>query len=121
MTLRVALGVAAGFLAGVLLVAILGGAQPAGPTATVTVTTPGVGGSDSGGGTVITKTVVPDLRGQPLDVALERLARAGFEADVEGGGLFGVIDESNWEVVSQDPSGGFHEQGSSVRLDVDRR
>ena len=116
--MRVALGAAAGFLAGVLLVAALGGAQPAGPTATVTVATPAPG---SGGGTVITKTVVPGLVGQRLDVALERLARAGFEADVEGGGLFGIVDESNWEVVAQDPTGGFLEQGSSVRLDVDRR
>lgn len=118
MSLRVALAAAAGFLAGVLLVAVLGGAKPAGPTATVTVTTPAPG---SGGGTVITKTVVPDVRGQPLPLALERLARAGFEAEVQGGGLFGIIEEDNWKVVRQRPAGGFLEQGSTVRIDVDRR
>ena len=119
MSLRVAIAAAGGFLAGVLLIAVLGGAKPAGPTATVTVTAPAPGAG--GGGTVVTKTVVPDVVGERLDAALERLARSGFEADVQGGGLFGVLEESNWLVVAQDPAEGFHEQGSSVRVEVDRR
>lgn len=115
--MRTAIAAAAGFLAGVLLVAILGGAKPAIRETTVTVAKP-----VTTGGTVITKTLVPDLVGQPLDVALDRLARAGFEADVEGGGLFGVIEEDNWEVASQSPEpGGYLEQGSSVGLEIDRR
>ncbi len=64
--------------------------------------------------------MVPDVVGQRLDVALERISRAGFEADVEGGGLFGVVEDANWEVVAQAPREGFLEQGSRVQLEVDR-
>lgn len=115
--MRAAIAGAGGFLAGVLLVAILGGAKPVIRETTVTVSRP-----VTTGGNVITKTLVPDLVGQPLDIAMDRLARAGFEADVDGGGLFGVIEEDNWEVVEQSPSpGGYLEQGSSVSLRIDRR
>lgn len=120
MSLKVAIGAAAGFLAGVLLVAALGGAKPA-RTATVTVTTPAASGQRPGG-TVITKVRVPELVGQRLDVALDRLTRSGFDPDVEGGGLLGVVVEANWEVVAQDPApGGFLEQGSTVRVEIERR
>ncbi|HYF26076.1 MAG TPA: PASTA domain-containing protein [Baekduia sp.] len=115
--MRTAIAAAAGFLAGVLLVAILGGAKPAAPTVTVTVTAPG----RTTGGPVITRTVVPDVVGERLDVARERVARSGFESEVDGGGILGVLDETNWEVVDQDPRAGFLEQGSVVTLVVDRR
>jgi hypothetical protein len=115
--LGVALGVAGGFLAGVVVVAILGGAQPVTREATVTVQRP-----VTTGGTVITKTLVPALVGERLDVALDRIARAGFDSDVEGGGLFGIIDETNWEVTEQRPRPGvFLEQGSTVHVRVERR
>jgi PASTA domain len=115
--LGVALGAASGFLAGVVLVAILGGAQPVTREATVTVQRP-----VTTGGTVITKTLVPELVGERLDIALDRITRAGFESDVDGGGLFGILQEENWEVVEQDPApGGFLEQGSTVRVRVERR
>lgn len=115
--MKTAIASAGGFLAGVLLVAVLGGAKPVIRETTVTVTKP-----VTTGGTVITKTIVPDVMGQSLDVALDRVARAGFEADVDGGGFFGVIDEENWEVVSQTPPpGGYLEQGSSISLEIDRR
>ena len=115
--MKIAIAASAGFLVGVLLVAILGGVTPVVREATVTVTT-----TPQTGGTVITKTLVPDLVGERLDTALDRITRAGFDADVEGGGLFGVIDESNWEVTSQDPEpGGFLEQGSTIHVRVDRR
>jgi hypothetical protein len=117
-----ALGAACGFLAGVLAVIALGGGLERTETVTrartVTVTTPAV----TTGGTVITTTAVPALVGERLDVAKERLDRAGFDADVDGGGLLGVIRESNWEVVVQDPGPGIQlEQGSSVRLRIERR
>ena len=58
----------------------------------------------------------------PTALARDRLDRAGFDADVDGGGLLGVIRESNWEVVLQDPGPGVAlEQGSSVRLRIERR
>ena len=114
--LGVGVGAAAGFLAGVLLVAILGGAQPVTREATVTVQRP-----VTTGGTVVVKTLVPDLVGERLDVALDRIARAGFDSDVEGGGLFGILQESNWEVTEQDPQAGvFLEQGSTVHVHVER-
>ena len=40
---------------------------------------------------------------------------------MQGGGLFGIADESDWKVVHQDPSPGARlGQGDTVRLDVDR-
>jgi hypothetical protein len=116
--LGVAIGVASGFLAGVLLVAVLGGAEPVTRESTVTVQARSL----TTGGTVITKTLVPALVGQRLDVALDRIARAGFEGSVNGGGLFGVLQEGNWEVTAQSPrAGGYLEQGSTIKVDIARR
>ena len=107
--LGLALAAAGGFLAGVLLVAILGGAQPVYKERTISVArTP-------------TGTAVPALVGQRLDVALDRLQSAGLKGEVHGGGVFGVVDENNWRVVDQDPSRGARlRQGDTVRLEVDR-
>lgn len=123
--LTVALAGAGGFLAGVLLVAALGGTPTTTVTETtttatrVTVTAPP---KTIPGGTIITVTAVPALIGEPLDSALARLQESQFEADVNGGGLFGVVDESNWEVVDQDPPAGTQlRQGSTVHVDIDRR
>jgi hypothetical protein len=107
--LGMALAGAGGFLAGVLLIAILGGAQPVIKERTISVTRPAQG------------TAVPTLVGQRLDRALDSLESAGLKADVQGGGLFGVLDESGWKVVDQDPSPGARvRQGNTVRLDIDR-
>jgi hypothetical protein len=107
--LGLALAGAGGFLAGVLLIAILGGAQPVYKERTLTVTRPPSG------------SAVPALVGQRLDVALDRLESAGLKGEVQGGGLFGVLDEGSWKVVDQDPSPGARlSQGDTVRLDIDR-
>ena len=107
--LGLALAGAGGFLAGVLLIAILGGAQPVYKERTLTVSKPLQG------------SAVPALVGQRLDVALDRLQSAGLKGDVQGGGLFGVLQESDWKVVDQDPSPGARlAQGDTVRLDIDR-
>jgi hypothetical protein len=114
--LGLALGIAAGFLCGVLLVAILGGAKPVIEKRTITVPA-----TRTSGGTVVVTTRVPPLVGQRLDVALDRLERSKFTADVEGGGLFGIVEEHNWEVVEQSPGPGtMLEQGSQVTLLVQR-
>jgi hypothetical protein len=114
--LGLALGVAGGFLCGVLLVAILGGAKPVIEKRTVTVPA-----TRTTGGTVVVSTRVPAIVGQRLDVALDRVQRAKFTADVEGGGLFGIVEEHNWEVVEQSPAPGtMLEQGSQVTLHVER-
>ncbi len=117
--LTVALAGAGGFLVGVLLVAALGGTPTTTLTQTqrVTVTTP----ATDPNATVITQTAVPPLVGERLDTALERLDAARFEPDVDGGGLFGVIDEGNWVVTDQEPPAGTQlRQGSTVRLSIQR-
>jgi beta-lactam-binding protein with PASTA domain len=117
--IRVALGAASGFLLGVLLVVALSNDDNTTRTVnrTITVISPTL----TNGGTVIVTTAVPDLVGERLDIASERLLRAGFVADVEGGGIFGIVDEAGWEVVEQDPPpGGQLEQGSTIHLLVDR-
>src|SRR4051794_1432088 len=63
---------------------------------------------------------MPNVVGQRLDVALSDIEKAGFADDVEvlGGGMFGVIDESNWQVCDQLPAAG--EVADAPRLTVDR-
>lgn len=119
MTVKLLLALASGVVAGVLLAVALG----AGGTETVTVArTVTVPGAVTSGGTVIVQTEVPDLVGERLDIAKDRLARSKFEADVEGGGVLGIVVERNWEVVAQRPAPGtVFEQGSTVRLDAVRR
>lgn len=53
-------------------------------------------------------TVMPDVAGKRLDVAKSDIKRAGFDDDVEvlGGGILGVIEESNWTVCEQLPEAG---------------
>lgn len=118
-TLGVVLAAASGFLAGVLLVAALGGAKGATRTTTVTKTVRTAASND---GTVIVTTAVPDLVGERLTTARERVERSGFDLDVVGGGLLGVIVEGNWEVVAQEPAAGEQrEQGSTVQVEIERR
>ena len=107
--LGMALAGAGGFLAGVLLIAILGGAQPVYQERTVRVAKPPQG------------TAVPALVGQRLDHALGQLETVGLKSDVQGGGLFGVLNESDWTVPDQDPSPGSRlKPGDTVRLQIDR-
>lgn len=65
---------------------------------------------------------MPALVGQRLDVAISDLEAVGVnEDDIEivGGGTFGVLDESNWDVCEQRPESGSSEL-ADVRLIVDR-
>jgi hypothetical protein len=64
---------------------------------------------------------VPDLTGQPLDVAEGRLDRLGLKHTAESDSLFGVLFASDWSVCSTDPAGGrVVRPHSTVRLIVDR-
>lgn len=65
--------------------------------------------------------LMPDVTGQQLDAAKTALQGAGFsdDVDVDGGGLFGVVDESNWQVCEQLPVAGEQITGTP-RLTVDR-
>ncbi len=118
----VSLGLAAacGFLLGALLVTTLGGADGGTRTETQRITVPG---AVTNGGTVITKTLIPPVVGEPLDVAKRRSERARFQLTVDsGGGLFGVRRDENWEVVAQRPGPGeLIEQGSTIHVDIVKR
>lgn len=65
--------------------------------------------------------VMPDVTDARLDLALSDIERAGFgdEVEVVGGGVFGVVDESNWVVCEQTPASG-EGIGEAPRLVVDR-
>jgi len=119
-----ALIAACGFLAGALLALGAGALDDDDERARVATRTVmvAVPATRTTGSTTIETTAVPDLVGQPLDTARERLERASFEADIDGGGLFGVIDDDNWEVVAQRPDAGEQlELGSSVQVVITRR
>lgn len=114
------LATACGVLLGALVVATLGGTDGGTRTETERITVPG---TVTGGGTVITRTLVPRMVGEPLDVAKERAERARFALTVDsGGGVFGVIRDENWEVVAQRPGPDqLFEQGSTIHVDIVKR
>lgn len=64
--------------------------------------------------------LMPDVTGKHLDVAKSDIERAGHSGSVEvvGGGVFGILDESNWTVCEQEPAAGA--EISDPRLVVDR-
>jgi len=61
---------------------------------------------------------VPRVSGERLDVAKETLDDAGLGYKVIGGGTFGVVVESHWQVCQQHPKAG--RRASSVELVVAR-
>jgi serine/threonine protein kinase len=64
---------------------------------------------------------VPSLVGQPLDVAEQRLHDVGLRSSEVGGGLFGVIFASDWEVCqTSPPPDSTVRRGSTVQLLIDR-
>jgi hypothetical protein len=67
------------------------------------------------------KTVMPDVKGRQLDVALSDIKRAGFKdkVDVSGGGTFGIVEKSNWKVCEQSPAAR-QAITTAPRLTVDR-
>jgi beta-lactam-binding protein with PASTA domain len=69
------------------------------------------------GGTNAPRTV-PDLRGERLDVAEERLDARGLDWEEIGGGNLGIVVRSHWQVCDQEPRPG--RRGTTVRLVVER-
>jgi hypothetical protein len=64
---------------------------------------------------------VPSLAGLPLDVAEQRLDDLGLQSSENGGGLFGVILPSDWDVCQTSPPAGANvRRGSTVELLIDR-
>ena len=77
--------------------------------------------SDSGKTPVPTGIEVPSLAGQPLDIAEQRLDALGLRSSEEGGGLFGVLVPSDWNVCQTSPGPGTRvRRGSTVSLLIDR-
>jgi serine/threonine protein kinase len=64
---------------------------------------------------------VPSLVGQPLDVAEQRLDGLGLNSTEEGGGIFGVLITSDWEVCATSPAADSTvRRGATVQLAIDR-
>jgi hypothetical protein len=64
---------------------------------------------------------VPALAGQRLDVAERRLDDLGLRSTEDGGGIFGVLIPSDWEVCATSPAADSTvRSGSTVSLLVDR-
>jgi len=66
---------------------------------------------------------MPDVTGQKLDVAYDKIKNAGFKdkdkVKIEGGGTFGVVVESNWTVCEQSPAAG-ETVSAAPTLTIDR-
>ena len=67
------------------------------------------------------QSVMPDVVGTQLDAAKSDIERAGFGGEVEvlGGGMFGIVNEPNWQVCEQLPPAG-ETVTDTPRLTVDR-
>ncbi|MGA8805040.1 MAG: protein kinase, partial [Solirubrobacterales bacterium] len=77
--------------------------------------------SDSGKTPVPTGIAVPSLAGQPLDVAEQRLDALGLRSTEDGGGIFGVLVPSEWNVCQTSPGPGTRvRRGTTVSLLIDR-
>jgi serine/threonine protein kinase len=77
--------------------------------------------SDSDKTPVPTGIEVPSLAGQPLDIAEQRLDALGLRSSEEGGGFFGVLVPSDWNVCQTSPGPGTRvRRGSTVSLLIDR-
>ena len=77
--------------------------------------------TSSGGSTSPSGVTVPSLAGQPVDAAERRLDELGLHPSEEGGGLFGVLIPSDWNVCDTNPpAGSTVAPGSTVRLLIDR-
>jgi len=61
---------------------------------------------------------VPDVRGERLDVAEQRLDARGLDWEEIGGGNLGIVLRSHWQVCAQEPRPG--RRARTVRLIVER-
>jgi hypothetical protein len=64
---------------------------------------------------------VPDVVGDRLDVAEDTLDEQGLDYKEIGGGTFGIVVRSNWEICETKPAAGDPvPAGNAVKLIVDR-
>ena len=77
--------------------------------------------SDSGKSAPPSGIAVPALTGLPLDQAESRLDDLGLRYREDGGGIFGVIVPSDWNVCSTSPAAGtMVNRGATIELVIDR-
>ena len=70
----------------------------------------------------LTSCLMPNVTGQRLDLAESNLQRAGFDPTkimIVGGGAFGVVVKSNWQVCTQAPGPG-EVVSTAPRLKIER-
>jgi serine/threonine protein kinase len=90
-------------------------------TFTALVVVPRVNDSKSSAPPRPSGIAVPSLVGQPLDVAEQRLDDLGLRSNEVGGGIFGVLIPSDWEVCQTSPSADSRvRRGATVQLLIDR-
>jgi PASTA domain len=110
---------AIGFVAGIVVA--IGGRGDHAKTVTVT-RAPAKAVPAKGTGpppTVIQKVQVPSLANVRLDVAKSQIHAQQWHVKVKGGGLFGVVVDSHWTVVAQDPKPGTYlQRGGTITVDV---
>jgi hypothetical protein len=115
--IAVAIGAVIGALAAGVLVASAGAPRTTPPRAPRTVAAARV----STAAPAPVRLAVPNVVGVRLDRAKAALDRGGFRHHVKGGGLFGVLDDTNWVVCSTEPAPSSRvEPGRSVVLRVER-
>lgn len=98
----------------------VGASAPATVTVAATVTAPAVTAPAPAPADTASATM-PDYVGQTLDVAEDELDSMGVTYHEVGGGAFGIVVKSNWEVCSTRPkSGKSIDVASDVALIVQR-
>jgi hypothetical protein len=114
-----------------VLVAALALATVVGAGAAALLVSGGRGGSARAAGgapqgssvkTVVLGVPVPAVVGLRLDAAKRTLEARGFDHKVHGGGLLGVLDDSNWVVCRSAPARGTPmARGARIEVWVDRQ
>ena len=96
-------------------------ARVAAPAVTVTVARTTVQTATVPATTEASGVPVPPLAGVPLDEATQLLEEAGFDREIDGGGLLGVLDDTAWTVCASTPEAGERvELPATVVVHVDR-
>lgn len=85
------------------------------------VLAPGIGTAKPATPKAHAANTVPNVVGKYLPAAKRRIRAAGLRPKAVGGGIFGIVVESNWVVCGQTPSpGSSASSGRTVKLYVSR-
>ena len=117
-----AMAIAAAVGAAAMAVVVAGAAGTPAPAAVTVTAPPTVAGTGAQTGQGHDAAVtVPSLTGMRLDAATAALADASLDRRIDGGGLFGVLDDAGWTVCATTPDAGTElAPGDVVVVHVDR-